>query len=277
VAIVIGTQFYAAGPDGTRRQRQAQQAILALDDVRPINLQFADETVEVPGFETLAVLTRDSRTVTGAAGPRKPIVPEMFDALADTARARGCRYFVYFNADIEVTGDAVARVRDGGLDGYAFSRLDVDAVTREDPQVQRFGVDMFAIDAGWWSQHRGRFRPYIAGEACWDNVYAAVLCAHGRADIVDEAPGILHERHDTRWGDGVFAHYNGYLAALDAAYFTQWARFIARREAAPAVARQQVIAEVFMAPDRSPVALARHAARSLRAWWRYRSRATVSR
>ena len=74
MAIVIGTQFYAAGPDGTRRQQQAQQAILALDDVRPINLQFADETVEVPGFETLAVLTRDSRTVAGGAGARMPLL-----------------------------------------------------------------------------------------------------------------------------------------------------------------------------------------------------------
>ena len=137
---------------------------------------------------------------------------------------------------------------------------------------------MFAIDAGWWTRERRRFRPYIAGEACWDNVYAAIVCAHGRGDIVDHDPAIYHEQHDRAWGGGIFAHYNGYLAALDAEYFAQWTRFVARREAAadPA-ARDAVIAEVFGPPSRSPFARARHAARSARARWRYAARAREAR
>jgi len=276
--IAIGTHFYAAGPDGTRRQQRAQRAIRALADVRPINVQFADERLAADGFEMRPVLTADSRTVTGAAGLRKPIVSEMFDALAAAARAHGCRYFVYLNGDIEVTAAALDRVRAGGLDGYAFCRVDLDPRTRAETGVERYGIDMFAIDAGWWTRERRRFRPYIAGEACWDNVYAAIVCAHGRGDIVDQDPAIYHEQHDRAWGGGIFAHYNGYLAALDAEYFAQWTRFVARREAAAdRAARDAVIAEVFGPPSRSPFARARHAARSARARWRYAARAREAR
>ena len=270
VRIAIGSQFFQTDGDGERRQQRARAAILALSDVCPVNLQFTDEAFRPDGFRTIPILTRDSRTVTGGEGRRKPIVSEMFDALAGAAREHGCRYFAYLNADIEVSPAAVERVLAGGLDGYAFCRMDLDPVTRAEVGVERYGVDMFAVDVDWWARHRRRFRPYIAGEMAWDNVYAALVCAHGRGDIVDEAPGIFHERHPGGWSAGLFAAYNGYLAALDSRYFSQWTAYVARREAAgPRVDRGALIADVFDRGRPPLLASARQVARSARAKWRF--------
>jgi hypothetical protein len=279
--IAIGSRFYPASPSGERQQRRARAALLALDDVFPINLQFIDESFTPAGFQTLAVLKQDSRTITGGTGLRKPIVREMFDALAAAARAQGCGYFAYLNADIEVTAAALQRVRADGLDGYAFCRMDLDPATRAATGVQRYGLDMFAIDVAWWTRERHRFRSYIAGEACWDNVYAALVCAHDRGDIVDETPGIFHEQHERSWGGGLFAEYNGYLAALDAPYFTQWATYVAARDARAGtgerIDRRALIADVFRRDSITPFEYARHAARSVRARWRYAIRARAGR
>lgn len=267
--IAIGAQFYPAGADSERRQSRARAALLELDGVVPINLQFVDERFEPEGFRTLPVLRQDSRTVTGAAGARKPVVSEMFDALADAARTSGCRYFAYLNADIEVTPAALAPILAGDRDGYAFSRTDVDGVTGDEIGVQIFGLDMFAIDAGWWARERRRFRPYIAGEACWDNVYAALICAHGRGDIINERPGIFHEHHPAVWNDGPFAEHNGFLAALDAPYFSRWAAYAMTldemRKAGTPVDRRRLVTTTLADARLSPRETAVHAARQLRA------------
>src|SRR5260370_1135103 len=197
--IAIGSSFYPAAGDADRRQQRAREALLALRNVRPINLQFTGDDYAPPGLRTLRVLTADSTTVTGATGGRKPIVTDMLDALAGVADEDGCRYIGYVNNDIEVTQDAIDRLEARGLDAYAFCRVDVDPGTRARPAVGLFGIDLFAADRAWWRRERGRFRPYIAGEACWDNVFAAIACSHGRAEIVHDAPAIFHERHDTRW------------------------------------------------------------------------------
>ena len=42
------------------------------------------------------------------------------------------------------------------------------------------GQDMFVVSVQWWQRNRSRFRPYILGEACWDNVYTAVMMCHSR-------------------------------------------------------------------------------------------------
>jgi hypothetical protein len=277
--IAIGTRFYPADADGERRQARARAALLRLEGVLPINLQFVDEDFRPEGFRTLPVLRQDSRTVTGAAGARKPIVSEMFGALAGAARSGGCRYFAYLNADIEVTPAAIQAVLAGGLDGYAFSRIDVDPATGAETGVQIFGLDMFAIDAAWWAREGGRFRPYIAGEACWDNVYAALICGHGRGDVINDRPGIYHERHPTVWHDGPFAEHNGFLAALDAPYFSRWVQYVTRlderQKAGAPVDRARLLRETLVEPRLSAFESAVHAARQLRARVRHarRSRA----
>jgi hypothetical protein len=271
--IAIGTQFYPAAGDAGRRQERARAGLLSLDHVLPVNLQFADEDFQPEGFRTLRVLQRDARTVTGSAGVRKPIVPEMFDALAAVARTAGCRYFAFMNADIRVTQAAVDTILAGNRDGYAFSRMDVEPATGAEVGVQIFGLDMFAVDAAWWARERRRFRPYIAGEACWDNVYAALVCAHGNGRVINERPGIFHERHPTVWHDGPFARYNGYLAALDSPDFSRWVRYATRLHemlvAGAPLDRDRLATELLSDARLSAVETLEHAARKVRAHIRY--------
>lgn len=267
--IVMGAQFYPSTGDAERRQHRARAALLSLDHVIPVNLQFLDEDFQPEGFRTLRVLRRDARTVTGAAGVRKPIVSEMFEALAGAARAAGCRYFAYLNNDIEVSQSAIDLILAGNRDGYAFSRVDVDPATGTEAGVQIFGLDMFAIDTAWWGRERRRFRPYIAGEACWDNVYAALVCAHGNGLVLNERPGIYHQRHPTQWNDGPFAAYNGYLAALDSPDFSRWVRYSTRLDemlkAGAPVDRNRLARELLSDARLSLREAAVHAGRTVRA------------
>jgi hypothetical protein len=267
--IAIGTQFYPAAGDAERRQQRAREALLSLDAVIPINLQFIDEGFSPEGFRTLPVLRRDSRGVTGAAGVRKPIVSEMFDALAGAARAGGCRYFAYLNADIELMPAAVETILAGDRDAYAFSRVDTDPISGADLGVQIFGLDMFAVDVAWWARERRRFRSYIAGEACWDNVFAALICGHGNAEIVNERPGIRHQRHPALWHAGPFAAHNGFLAALDAPYFSRWVRYVteldAGRTSGAPLDRRRLLETSLSNPRLSARDTAVHAARQLKA------------
>jgi hypothetical protein len=271
--LTIGTRFYPASEEAERRQRRAREALAALHGVHRVNLQFTDETFQPEGFETRAVLRLDSIRVTGGGRARKPIVSEMFDALADAAAERGHRYFAYLNADIEVAQSAVARIVTGGRDAYAFCRMDLAAGTREPREVLLLGLDLFAAEVDWWRRERRRFRPYIAGEALWDNVYAALMASHGRADIVDRGPGIFHEQHAASWGGGLYAEYNGYLAALDAPYFSRWAHYVAAVQEARAAGgpydTAAIVAKIFSGPLLSPSGRARHAARHLVARLRY--------
>lgn len=249
--ISIGTRFYPASAESERRQRHSRESLLGLRDAHAVNLQFTDETFRPAGFDTRAVLRHDARTVTGGGRVRKPIVLEMFDGLAAVARERGDRYFAYLNADIEVAQAAVDRVHRDGLDGYAFCRLDLAAGSREPREVLLLGLDMFAVDTAWWARERRHFRPYIAGEALWDNVYAAVLASHGRAAIVDVDPAVAHEQHEASWGGGLYAAYNGYLAALDAPYFTRWAVYQAalqREREGTAIDRAALMRDIFAPP-----------------------------
>lgn len=271
--IAIGTQYYPAEPASERRQSRSRASLLALGAVIPVNLQFADETYSPEGFRTLPILRQDSRTITGAAGTRKPIVSEMFDLLAGVARAEGCRYFAYLNADIEVTPAALETVLREDRDAYAFSRMDLDPVSGAELGVELFGLDMFAVDAAWWAAERRRFRPYIAGEACWDDVYASIMCGHGRGEIVNERPGIFHERHPTLWNTGPFAEHNGYLAALDAPYFSRWCRYATRlsesRKARTPLDSRQLARETLGDARLSARETVIHAARHLRARFRH--------
>ena len=103
--------------------------------------------------------------------------------------------------------------------------MDVDPITGAEVDVLIFGLDMFAIDVQWWARERRRFRPYIAGEACWDNIYASLVCAFGNGVVINERPGIYHQRHAVVWGDGPFARHNAYLATLDSPAFSRWVRY----------------------------------------------------
>lgn len=225
MTVLVGTNFYAATGDAGRRQDRAIRALRALRGVHTVNLQWADDVVEVEAIPMLPVLRRDSRTVSGRRGPRKPIVCEMLDGLAGAAARGGCEYFVYINSDIEITPRAIAVIETKRLEGLGFTRTDRDTATNAPLGTMRFGVDAFAFAVDWWYAHRHRFRPYIVGEPVWDNVYLSILLTHSDGQLIDDVGLLLHEQHPSPWTASPFNDYTWFLAALDRPYFAQWAKF----------------------------------------------------
>lgn len=227
MSIVLGTHVYPATGEGQRRQQNALRALGSLQNVVRINLQFHDRAQLCPaeGFETCPVLQQDSQTLSGRMGLRKPIVSEMFQRLAEQAQQKGCRYFGFVNSDIVVGPEAIELAL-GGKQATIFSRLDFDGATGRSLGMLIYGTDLFIVDARWWLSKRRLFRPYIVGESCWDNVYAAQLLCHADALLLNRRPLIWHEQHEAVWRDSPFAGYNHFLAALDAPYFSLWAGYI---------------------------------------------------
>jgi len=273
VRLVLGTQFYQGDPEAMRRQSSAMDALRLLPNVLAIDLQWGNVPPWRPWIRTIPVLQRDSTTVTGRAGRVKPIASDVLDALATIAEREGCPYFAYFNSDIIVTPAAVELIAGASKQGYAFSRMDQD-VTGRDVGLMLTGLDAFAFDVGWWRANRRRFRPYILGEQCWDNVYAALLMCHGDAIVVNRDGAIRHEVHATASGAGMFAEYNGFLASLDARYFTLWATYYARladaRARGASEDEERAIASSVFVWRRSVAAALRQGARDVKARVRYR-------
>jgi hypothetical protein len=273
VSLVLGTNSYQGDPDAMRRQSRALDALESLPDVIAIDLQWHEVPSPRPGIRTVAALRRDSTTITGRAGRVKPIASDVLDALAAVAEREGCRYFAYVNSDIIVSPAAVALVAAGEHEAYAFSRMDYDAAGRDTGLVLT-GCDAFAFDVAWWRANRHRFRPYILGEPCWDNVYTSVLMCHGNGRLVNRDGAIRHEMHATAWGAGAFSEYNGFLAVLDARYFTLWvnyhARLVEARARGASEAEERAIAASAFAWRRSPALALKQAARDVRAHVRYR-------
>jgi hypothetical protein len=224
--IVLGTNGYDARGDAGRRQSAALATWPGLPGVHAVNLQWPDEVFAVDGFATEPVLRLDSRTVSRRQGPRKPILPEMLDRLAQTAVARGARWFGYANSDIRFTPAAVERVEREGRQAYAFARMELEPGTGEPRAMLPSGTDAFFFTPAWWAENRHRFRPYIAGEPIWDNVYAAITLCHSDGVLVDNEPLIAHEAHEiSDWRGSPFAAYLRWLSALDAPYFSLWASY----------------------------------------------------
>src|SRR5262249_21373693 len=107
VKVVLGSNFYDGDPGAMRRQQAAIDAVTSLSGAIPINLQWKDAVCERPAMETVAALEHDAQSVLGVPARRKPIMRELFDALAVAAEERGCRYFAFYNADIVISQAAV--------------------------------------------------------------------------------------------------------------------------------------------------------------------------
>jgi hypothetical protein len=249
--LLLGTHTFAASGDAARRQSAAVASMRALTGVSVVNLQFADGPHHVDGIETLAVLRQDSRTVSGRrTGARKAVVREMLDVLAAEAVGRGAPYFCYSNGDIIWSQPAVRWIADGGKQAYALSRLDVDGASGRALDIQLAGIDAVAMQPQWFAAHRHRFRDYIVGEICWDNVYTAILMCHGEA-IIENRLGLLrHERHVGTPAPSVLGAYTSLLAALDAEYFHLWCGYwdrlrAMRRDGATPEAESQMARQVF--------------------------------
>ncbi len=270
--ILIGTQFYAATGDAARRQAQCSASLRSLRDADLVNVQWRDEVFESAGIDTVPVLARDAASLVGIPGRRKPIVVDLLDALARVAAERGLSSFVLVNGDVVVTQALVDRIRRERHDTWAFSRMDVDAASGRDAGIMIWGADAFAFDVAWWRVHRRRFRPYVLGEPCFDNVFAAIMLAHGDGMLANRDGEIRHERHASKWAS-VYSRFNFYLAALDARYFSVWARYAgaldALRRQGGSPEEEDALRRRAFVVHRSPVGALTDVARAVRARWRY--------
>jgi hypothetical protein len=267
--LLIGTS--TSGRQDTAPRESAAQAALAgltaAGRIASVNLAFADEAPVAGAVETLPVLRRDALTVSGARGPRKPIVPEMIDALADRAERAGITRIAIVNGDIVVTDAAVVRAAAAEPAAVAIARTDIGGAA--DAELLH-GVDMFAFDTGFWRRERHRFRAYILGEAVWDNVYAAIVVAHGGL-LHNRERLILHERHPSGARRSPYERYIHLLAARDSSYFKLWCRYVDRAAAlrargGSAADEYALQREIFHPPGRT----ARAADVARAAWWRAR-------
>ena len=278
MTLVLGTHTFDASGDAGRRQAAAVETMRTLTGVLPVNVQFARGGHTVDGLETIAVLGRDSCTVTGRPGARKPIVRDLLDVLCERAERVGASRFAFMNADIHLSQEAVDWVTGDTREAWLFSREDFDGSTGASLGMGTAGMDVIALSVPWWRANRRRFRPYIAGEATWDNVYTAIVMCHADAVLENRRPLARHEAHASAWapGSGPYALYSQYLAARDAGYFTLWCRYWAglqdlRRAGASREAEDALAGRVFVWQP----GMAERAAqglRSLKAALRYRLR-----
>ena len=161
--MIIGAQFYDAGPEANLRQARAMDALAGLAGVVAIDLQWKPSPAPRPWIRTEVALRQDSCSVTRSTGRVKPIATDAFDALAAIAAREGHRHFLFVNSDIAVTPAAVERIADEGKDVYAFGRMDVDAEGREQGLLVRLLSASYAEGAGFhvvWPE-----TPPLAGQA----------------------------------------------------------------------------------------------------------------
>lgn len=272
--VLIGTHTYGGGAPAMRRQQEAVDAWCGLRDAETVNVQFARAPHDMPGLRTLARLRHSSNSVTGRKGPEKPIVAECLDVLAAEASERSIGYICLANSDIVFTQAAVDWIAGGGREAYLFSREDFDPETRTPAGMELSGIDVVAFATSWWLANRRRFRPYILGEICWDNVFGAIVMCHADAAIENRRPLVRHELHPSvTTPSPYFGEYTRLLTALDAPYFSLWCRYwdglTRRREAGAADEEERAWArEVFTWPP-PPGARILQAARSAKARARY--------
>jgi hypothetical protein len=224
--LLIGTSTSGRDGDIGRREARAEASLAALSGADAVNLRFVDDPAATGPAEALPALRRDALQVSGRQGPRKPIVSEMLDVLSAEAGRRGCSRIALVNGDIIVSQAAVDRIATLARPAIALSRQDVGG-GEPDAMLLR-GIDMFVFDVSFWRAERRRFRPYILGEALWDNVYAAIAVCHG-GTLVNREALITHERHPSA-AASPFAQYGHLLATRDGTYFSRWCVYVDRAE-----------------------------------------------
>lgn len=268
--ILLGTSIAGRGGDSGRRETAAQASLVecvAGGEALCVNLGFIDEPDRAGPLETLRVLGLDAPRVSAVAGPRKPVITEMLDALASEADARGLSRIGLVNGDIIVTRQAIARVSNGAIPAAALSRTDFGGGP-EEPLLH--GVDMVVFDVGFWRRERRRFREYLLGEPVWDNVYASIIACHG-GTLINRERLILHERHAAAFHGSPYARYIHLLAARDRSYFSIWCAYVSRatglREGGGTPEEERALQrEIFRPPGMAAQAMDVGRA----AWWRGR-------
>jgi hypothetical protein len=226
---LLGTHIYPAKEDALKRMSNAIESWRILE-VPLVNMAFCDEpSINPPGFEELRCLKRDSNTVTGGKGIRKPLMLDLFDGLCETARRNNCSYFVFTNSDIQLTTLFRDLVSSCDLDSLIFTRLDYnESPDSHDSKLFFRGQDTYAVRTDWWCENRHHFRSYIIGEALWDNVYTSKFARLGRSRILYEKNLCNHQRHEQKWNPGsLFGRYNEMLRLrYDYLDYGMWSLYI---------------------------------------------------
>jgi hypothetical protein len=215
--------------DTARREAAAQASLAALASAGAecVNLAFIDDPPSKAPVPQRRVLALDAPRAAGVSGPRKPLVSEMLDALADEASSRSLPRIGLVNGDVVVLPRAIERVSSLDRPAAAIARTDVGGGAPDADLL--YGIDMFVFDLDFWRKQRRRFRAYLLGEAVWDNVYASIVACHG-GTLVNRERLILHERHPSAVPGSPFERYVHLLATRDRSYFTIWCNYVARAE-----------------------------------------------
>ena len=275
--ILAGTHYHPGAPEALRRQVAASESLRALKNVRLVNLQFSEgPRVEMEGFETVAALRNDSRKASGIDGKRNPITREMCMVLATIATRSNLPYFMLVNSDEMVLPALVGVVLERKLEGYVFSRMEFSRETGRETGMTPGAHGCFVFQTRWWSDHDRLFRPYVIGEAYWDNLYATILLCHARALLLNRTGEFVrHEAHPRIWPDSPFLGYTRYLASLDALYLAVWHQYIARlselRDAGASEAEEMALQQQAFKFHPPTSTRLWHVGRCIKAWARFRA------
>ena len=225
--LLIGTHIHPAEGETARRQLTACDNMANLCNVELINMQFTDRIGDVrhPNFETHYCLNRDSLTVSGKRGTRKPLTSEMFNYLYNYAKRRNMDLFCFTNSDILISQEAVDLALKSNKDSLLFSRMDFNGKSGEELGVMYYGQDTFIARTEWWGCNRWRFRPYIVGECLWDNIYTTIMLCHGDGVLVNGTALVRHEQHPIAWVNSPFQDWHYFLISRDRPYLDLWYRY----------------------------------------------------
>jgi hypothetical protein len=229
-SFVLGTNIYSATGEAMERMDTALESWRQLD-VPLRDLAFTDcITTPVAGFIQKHTLHRDSCSVTGTTGRRKPLVRDLFDGLWVAARESKCDYFVFSNADIILTPNFRDTVRQLNADSAYFTRFDlINTPSDSTSSLYVRGQDTYAVRTEWWGENRHRFRPYILGEPQWDNIYTTLFARHGHSMLFYDVTLCHHKVHAQHWQAATpFGRYNNDLRRrFDDMPFSMWVRYSA--------------------------------------------------
>lgn len=272
--IFLGASAYRGAEEHQARQHAALATWKAWERCQPVQLNFVDEKypLEIEGFCSRSVLRQDSGQICRRAGPRKPVIREILDALAEESEKTGAPWIGYANADIQFRPKVWTLLEECSEEVILISRTECEA--GKPMEILTYGVDVLFFRVAWWKTHRHLFRDYLIGEGCWDVVYTSLALRHGRGRLWNREPLVWHERHAPIWHESPFAFYNWYLAALDSPAFSRWCDYhealLEGRKRETSEAEELALQQYFFHRGVTFLQRGYHVLRCLRSYFRYR-------
>lgn len=216
--VVLGVNFWERGPAQQLCRTSLVEWAEKYPSIHLVSPRIAGDGYCPSEFSDLPVLKTLCSDVIQGSKKRKPLVHEMFDALA-TRAVDDDTLLVLSNSDIWFSEQAIQGLTGTSAIGAAFSRVQFSPINYRTEQasfVHDFpnGFDVFAVRAGWWKDNRKLFLhlPCIYAERAWDNAYACVLKAYGGAEWLNKSPLVFHFPHEVRWAsDSLEGNYCGQL------------------------------------------------------------------